>query len=126
MIKYLEYYKEKLPVRVGYSAIQAVKKETGVDFTDQESIEAGDLDLSVYELMLFTSLQSGHKGEMKTLPEEQRVPFKLKMEDMVDVLDECFMKFVAMIPTFFPEQELIPKKVKGNRQTKRKAERQKK
>lgn len=94
MIKYIEYKKQKYPVRVGYRALKMLQKETGMSFEELQKQEKG-LELENYEILLFHSLVAGSKAE------ETAMPFK--MDDMIDLLDECFMEFVRMIPEFFPD-----------------------
>lgn len=96
MIKYIEYKKEKYPVRVGYRALKMLQKETGMSFEELQKQEKG-IDLDNYEILLFHSLVAGSKAEESVMP--------FKMDDMIDVLDECFMDFVRMIPEFFPDAD---------------------
>jgi hypothetical protein len=91
-VAYLKYNNEKLPVKVGYYALKMMQKEHGAN------IEAVEGDLSLYEPLLFYALKQGHKLENKELT--------YKMEDMVDILDDCFFDFVKMLPEFFPTEEL--------------------
>jgi hypothetical protein len=106
MVKYLEYKKDKLPVRLSYRALKSLK---GKDLAKLAS--GGDsgtiLDDEMFEELLWAGLRSGHSHEEKEL--------KLKKEDMEDVLDECFFEFVQMIPQFFGKEKNAPEvEKKGN------------
>lgn len=88
MIEYIKYKKEKLPIRISYTALKHLKTELGKDLS---SINEGDL--AMYETLLFYGLKSGFRAEEKK--------FELTMEDMEDVLDECFTEFIEIMPRFF-------------------------
>jgi hypothetical protein len=87
-VEYITYKGEKLPIKLGYYALKMMQSEFGVDLTNTS-------ELALYEPLLFYALVQGHKIEKKKL--------KLKMTDMVDVLDDCFFEFAELIPKFFPE-----------------------
>jgi len=113
MILYLDYDKQKLPVRISYSVLKKIKRDTGKDFEDFQ--EEGDIE--VYEPVLFYGLQSGHKGDKV----EGEFPYKL--EDMEDILDECFPEFIEMFSKFFPEEKFprqTPTAAAGSRIERRK------
>ena len=87
-VEHIHYKNKKLPVKLGYYALKMLQKDKGV------GMEALESDLSLYEPLLFYSLEQGHRVNKKE--------FSLTMEDMVDVLDDCFFEFVSLIPKFFP------------------------
>jgi hypothetical protein len=89
MVKYLEYKKEKLPVRLSYRALKVLKGKDLSKLTDG----GGGFDDDLFEDLLWAGLRSGHKADEKEL--------QVKKEDMEDVLDECFFEFVKLIPLFF-------------------------
>ena len=91
MIEYITYKKKKYPIRISYVALNGFKKDTGKSFDDME----GGIDLENYESLLFHALRSGAKAE------EIEMPFEKK--DIEDILDECMMEFLELIPKFFPE-----------------------
>lgn len=94
MIEYIEYKKEKYPVRLSYRVFKGMKKDIGeVDFKKLQS-----LDSEVIETMLWYGLQSGCKHEGVELP--------FTKEDMEDILDECFFAFIKLIPKFFPKAQV--------------------
>jgi hypothetical protein len=88
-VEYIKYKGEKLPIKLGYYTMKMMQQEHGVSM---EGDTQGDI--SSYEPMLYYALKQGHKVEGKE--------FKYEMEDMVDILDDCFFEFVALIPKFFP------------------------
>lgn len=105
MVRYIEYKKEKLPIKLGYYALKMMQQNHGVNV----QIQGGDL--TMYEPLLFYALQQGHKVEGKEM--------KFTMEDMVDVLDDCFFEFVEQIAEFFPVDELGKQKgAVGRKRTK--------
>lgn len=89
--EHITYKKKKLPIKLGYYTLKMLQKEHGI------TMDALDDDLSMYEPMLFYAMQQGHKIEGKE--------FTYTMEDMVDILDDCFFEVVALIPKFFPDLE---------------------
>jgi hypothetical protein len=91
-VEYLKYGNKKLPVKIGYYTLKMMFQEHGV------SMEQLSGDITLYEPLLFYSLQQGHKATNKE--------FKYKLEDMVDILDDCFMDFVEIIFKFFPEEKM--------------------
>lgn len=109
MIEYITYKNEKYPVRISYLAIMGLKKDTGKGLED-----ISEMDEKIIESLLFHSLKSGAKAEGNEMP--------FKKTDIVDILEECFMEFVVIIPKFFPEGEVKSvKKPQPNRQQRRKA-----
>lgn len=98
MVEYITYQGEKLPIKLGYYVLKMLQEEHSAN------MEALGTDLTLYEPLLFYSLKQGHKVEKKE--------FKYQMEDMVDILDDCFFDFVELIPKFFPV-ELEKKMVAG-------------
>lgn len=94
-VEHIKYKNKKLPVKLGYHALKMMQKEHGV------SIEGVQDDISLYEPLLFYSLQQGHKIEKKEFPFDHD---KIE-EQMSEILEECFFEFVSLIPKFFPELE---------------------
>ena len=93
-VEYITYQKKKLPIKIGYYTLKMLQQEHGMDFNASQN------DLAAYEPMLYYALKQGHKLEGKEFP--------YKMEDMVDILDECFFEFVEKAANFFP-QDLLEK-----------------
>jgi hypothetical protein len=94
MIEYITYKKEKYPVRLSYRVFKGMKKELGkVDF---EKLK--ELDDNVIETMLWLGLESGAKSEGITLP--------FTRDAIEDILDDCFMEFIKLIPKFFPKAKV--------------------
>lgn len=91
MVKFIEYKKEKYPVRLSYRALKSLK---GSDLT---KVAQGEFDDAIFENLLWAGLQSGHTAEEKELT--------LKKENIEDILDECFFEFVKIIPEFFPKAQ---------------------
>lgn len=93
-VQYINYKKQKLPVRLSYRVFKGLKVELGeVDLDKLNS-----LDPALLETMLWHGLVSGHKFEDK--------PLELKKEDMEDVLDHCMFEFIQLIPVFFPDAKM--------------------
>ncbi len=91
MVQYITYKEQKYPVRVSYLALKKLKATTGKALADV----AND-DFEVYEKLFYYAMVSGANA----------VDEKLKFEetDMEDILDECFMEFMELIPLFFPKK----------------------
>jgi hypothetical protein len=92
-VEHVTYKKKRLPVKLGYYALKMLQKEKGA------SMEQIQEDIALYEPLLFYSLERGHKIQKKELT--------LTMEDMEDVLEECFFEFIGLIPNFFPDVEKL-------------------
>jgi hypothetical protein len=90
MVEHIEYNGEKHPVKLGYYTIKKLQTEHGVSL--EEAMGGG---IELFEPMLFYALQQGYRAEKKDCP--------FKIEDMEQVLDDCFFDFVQLIPKFFPE-----------------------
>ena len=91
-MNYLEYKGDKLPVRISYFAVSQFQAET------KKSLNEVANDLALLEPLLWYGLQAGHKAEGKDL--------KVKREDVVWILDECFSSFMQI----FADQNSIKKK----------------
>ena len=94
MVKFLNYKEEKLPIKLGYKALKYLRQEDKIDISQLDPTK-GELDLSIFEKVLWHALVSGHQSEGKVLG--------LEKEQMEDVLDECFTEFTRAIPEFFPK-----------------------
>jgi hypothetical protein len=121
MVKHITYKGKKYPVRIGYYALKKVKEEFSKGLAD---IEEGDIE--VYEPLLFYGLKQGAKVEGED--------FDFKLEDMEQVLDECFFEFIKIIPLFFQEggeeagnqmKKTFTQKVKENQKEKNKQKKEK-
>ena len=103
MVQHLDYKKDKLPVRISYRALKALKGRDLSKLVSGNSV----LDDELFEDLLWAGLRSGHTYEEKEL--------KLKREEMEDVLDDCFLEFVKMIPLFFAKEQVgVESKPVGN------------
>ena len=102
-VQYIKYKNKKLPVKLGYYALKRLQEEHGASMEDMQG------DISLYEPMLFYSLEKGHQLEKKE--------FTFKLEDMEGVLEEGFFQFVGLIPSFFPDVEKMMEGA-GNKKTK--------
>ena len=92
-VEHITYKKKRYPVTLGYYALKMLQKEHGA------YMEAIQGDISLYEPLLFYSLEKGHELAKKELT--------LVKKDMPDVLEECFFEFVGLIPSFFPDVEKL-------------------
>ena len=105
-VEHITYQKKKLPIKIGYKALKRVQQEHSQNMTDLEN------DLTSYEPLLYYSLMQGHKLE--------GLDFPFKMEDMEDILDDCFFEFSEKLANFFPPEflEKLMGKVEGNKNEK--------
>jgi len=87
MVEFISYKNEKYPIRVSYFTLVMAQKETG-----KADIGALDEDMESQETLLWYALQAGHKMADKELT--------LKREEMIWVLDECFMSFQQALMEF--------------------------
>jgi len=84
-VDYITYKDKKYPVRISFTALVKLKKETGKDFESE-------FELELLEPLLWFSLQSGYQAEGRI--------FDIKREDVEWMLDECLYEFVRIIPLF--------------------------
>lgn len=89
MVKYINVNKENLPLSVSYYAIAKLKEETGKGIGDWD-----ESDFTFLEPLFFYALEAGHKADKKV--------FEIKREDIIFMLDECWMEFNSLISEFFP------------------------
>jgi hypothetical protein len=90
LVEFLTYNKQKYPVRLSYRVFKGLKQDLGK--INPEQLQT--LDPAILETMLWYGLVSGHKAEGKELA--------LKKGDMEDMLEECWIDFLKIIPKFFP------------------------
>jgi len=90
MVKYINVNKESLPVSISYYALQKLKEETGKAIGDWD-----ENDISFLEPLFFFALQAGFRADKKI--------FEIKREDIIFMLDECWLDFSALITDFFTE-----------------------
>lgn len=79
MIEYITYQGEKYPVRISYYVLMMAQKETGL------KLEELDSNLESQQSILWYALEAGHRMAKKELT--------LKKEDIVWILDECYVEF---------------------------------
>ena len=90
MVKYINVNKEKLPVSISYYALEKLKQETGKAIGDWD-----ENDISFLEPLFFYALEAGFKAEKKI--------FEINREDIVFMLDECWLDFSTAMSDFFTE-----------------------
>lgn len=66
--------------------------DTGKSLTEIDE----NSNVELYETIMYYALKSGYKAD------GIKEKFSFKIEDMEDVLDECFHEFVEKMPKFFP------------------------
>lgn len=95
MTKAITFKGKEYPIRLSYLVIKMISTDGGRDLTkvDTENFAPAEM-----EKMLFWGLKSGANAMNTT--------FDFTMEQMVDVLDECFLDFVALIPMFFKKVDV--------------------
>lgn len=112
MIQQITYKGKEHPVRISYSVLRKLKAN-GYDFA---KLDEGDMD--IYMPLLLYALESGAKAEDKSC--------EFTLDDMEDVLDECFMDFVKSVPAFFQQwtegvtMPTLPREVKRQMQRQKK------
>jgi hypothetical protein len=99
MVKYINVNKEELPVSISYYALEKLKQESGKAIGDWN-----ENDISYLEPLFFYALEAGFKAEKKV--------FDIKREDIIFMLDECWLDFSSLITEFFTEVAGNQKKVK--------------
>lgn len=94
MVSFITYKGEEYPVKVGYYAFKRLQdlKKKGGSIADLEG------DLSLYEPLLFYSMQKG--AQLENVP----MPFKLK--DMENILEDVlFSQFMDIVAKSFDTEE---------------------
>jgi hypothetical protein len=86
MIEYITYEGEQYPIRVSYYALTTGTKEAGAKNLD-------DMEAQTY--ILYYALVAGHRLAKKELT--------LNLEDMIWVLDSCFVEFQKMTQVFIKQ-----------------------
>jgi hypothetical protein len=90
-LEYIEIRGEKHPIKFGYEAYKLLQKKHGIQIDDVSSVNWEN-----YEPALFYALKMG--------AEEAGAEFKFKkVEEMTHLLNDCLWRFVAMMPSFFPD-----------------------
>ncbi len=93
MIKHITYKGEKYPLRIGYKALKGVNADIGRDFEQKEQ----GFDYEGAEVLLYHGLKQGCKFAGKE--------FKLKKEEMEDVLEESLTEFIQAFTAFSQDVE---------------------
>jgi len=107
-VQHINYNGKKMPIKLGVFTMMLVQEEHGIIVGDEKLLENEDgseLRPSQYIPLLHHALQQGHRLVKK--------PFNLELEDMHDILNECFFEFVAAIPEFFPSGDEMMEKIQG-------------
>ena len=86
MVEFITYKGEKYPIRVSYYVLMMAQKESGVSLQELEK------NFESQQSILWYALQSGHHIADKELT--------LKREDMMWVLDECYVEFQKAVYKF--------------------------
>lgn len=97
MVKFVTIKEKKYPIKIGYFVLSQVQEEFGKDyFTLLQEIH-DTKNVKPYEFILYHALIQG-AWEMET-----DMPFELNQ--MGNVLDSCFLEFLAVLATtdFFPQ-----------------------
>lgn len=100
-VKHLTINGEQHPLKIGYKTLKRLQEDTkgAVDINNIKEFE-------IYEKILFYGLQQGYSIEKKE--------FLFQQSDMEDLLEDCFLEFMELIPQFFQKEEDIKKKVEGS------------
>jgi hypothetical protein len=86
MVEFITYKGKKYPIRVSYYVLLMASKEQGV------SLEDIDNNLEMQQSVLWYALVAGHKISNKELT--------LNREDIIWILDECYIEFQKALFTF--------------------------
>ena len=90
MVEFITYKDKKYPIRMSYYVLMMAQKESGASSLDQL-----DKDFEAQQHILWYALVAGHKLAGKEL--------ELPREDMVWVLDACYMEFQKALFEFAKE-----------------------
>ncbi len=106
MVDFITYKGKKYPVKCGYTALKNFQNH-GKD-GERLSLLTLQEDYSLYEPLLFYSLQKGAKIE--------GVEMEFKITDMEDILEDIlFSQFVDIVTNSFEEEASKVKAVGGNK-----------
>jgi hypothetical protein len=95
--QFINYRGKEYPIKLGhYSMRRFAEEHEGATLQDAKE------NAVLYEHLIFYALKNGARAERHELD--------LTFEDMVDVLDDCMLSFLAAIPKFFPDD--IPEEIK--------------
>lgn len=86
MIEFITYQGEKYPIRISYYVLLMAEKESGISLSDI------DKNFESQQAILWYGLVAGHHLAKK--------PLTIPREDMVWVLDECYVEFQKAIFNF--------------------------
>jgi len=100
MVTYLDFKDKKLPIRISYFALTEYKKETGAEFDDKIAGNALQ-EIDMFEPILYFSLVSGHRA----IGEEMKI--ERHSAEMFEVLEDCFLQFLNILPKYFPNAEQL-------------------
>lgn len=100
-VKFIEYEGEKIPYRLAYYALNELKKETGKGLKDLDSL---DEDMELLEPLFYHSVISGYRVLHKKCP--------YKRDDILTILDLCYLEFMINVGGFFQQGVSKVKKVK--------------
>ena len=90
MTQYISYKNKKYPVRISYSALNHLRKESGKDLS--EILGTSD-DVSYLEILLWYGLISGAKAE--------DIKLELDRSECEFILDESLSEFNAILSASF-------------------------
>lgn len=99
-IGYIKFNGKEYPVKTGYGVLKRIQAETGKDL-DLATLGS---EIVMYEKVLWHSLQVGLRVHNRI--EGTSLKMTLKEKDMEDVLEECYMQFLQLIPKFFTDEDL--------------------
>jgi len=100
-IGYIKFNGETFPVKVGYGVLKKLQVQTGKD-VDLSKLGS---DMVMYEKILWYALEVGRRVENRINGTDD-VKLTLTEDMMEDVLEECYMPFMRMIPDFFTDDDL--------------------
>jgi len=86
MVEFITYKKKKYPLRISYYVLMMAQKESGVTIDDLDS------DFEAQQHILWYGLQAGAKMADTEVT--------LLREDMMWVLDECYLEFQKAMYSF--------------------------
>lgn len=106
MVYYLDYQGKKLPVLIDYSVLKKFQQRSKGTLTELQD------RMELYEPLVYLALQRGAKIE-----DEE---FTLKLNQMEELLNECYWQFLELFPKFFEEQMEKQTEAGGKKTTKKK------
>jgi hypothetical protein len=93
----LNYKGKKVPVQLGYYALKMTQQQVKEDFNPNQA----GMNIALFEPLLFHAIEKAHRRLGKENP--------YTMEDVEDMLEDNFSRFVEMVPKAYASDEEVEK-----------------